>query len=510
MEMIVLAANNHLFGGLVRSEKTGQYEWVTVEKDSKGKYDYSWGDWKYAERYRIFEFEDEYEGGKEGRVKIKNSKLKYLGSMPKDELLDIVPLCCDNPIFGLKESRHTIDAEKYSSDFKPVILPVQELKIKEDRRTKHFACYKGIEDYKTLFVDFKLATSWRGGSQKYSIAYAHSQRRFKEERDEINHIQSISRSGNYLEAALLVAYVSEDSFDNHGKRCHGVFISDIISLDKKDWHTLWLNRGIKNRYEGELGKFEYCQDEFSLSSGALFGSEKECLKYIGKETDGENIKIPDGITNCSSMFFACKTLISAPKIPEGVKKCRDMFNGCTALLIAPVIPKGVIDCGYMFFNCKALTKASDIPEGVENGKDMFYRCESLSEIPQIPQTITNGDGMFFGTKIHEEAGRPEWFKEDETYIKKPVANNDGVKYRSFEELMAEMSGAEASGKNTEKPLIRKFRIDRSVDPMERRKVIIEARRSRRKLPAGNENDTKPETETIIKEIKEKNTELLDE
>ena len=87
-------------------------------------------------------------------------------------------------------------------------------------------------------------------------------------------------------------------------------------------------------YEGELGIFDYDDDQFEIN-------EREYLRYIGKETDGSKIHIPEGITNCGEMFFDYRCLQKPPVIPDGVKDCRRMFAECKNLKEAPVIPKGV-------------------------------------------------------------------------------------------------------------------------------------------------------------------------
>ncbi len=67
-------------------------------------------------------------------------------------------------------------------------------------------------------------------------------------------------------------------------------------------------------YEGEFGIFDYDDTEFKVVSGdeALdyvcedIGKDS-ILYYIGKETDGSKIKIPEGIKDCSGMFYGCES-----------------------------------------------------------------------------------------------------------------------------------------------------------------------------------------------------------
>ena len=62
-------------------------------------------------------------------------------------------------------------------------------------------------------------------------------------------------------------------------------------------------------YKGPLGNFEYDDVEFRVFTYGV-------IKYIGKETDGTKIKIPEGILDCSYMFETCN-LITPPVIPAG-------------------------------------------------------------------------------------------------------------------------------------------------------------------------------------------------
>jgi len=141
-------------------------------------------------------------------------------------------------------------------------------------------------------------------------------------------------------------------------------------------------------YNGKLGKFKYDNAEFKLMDG--------CLRYIGAETDGSKIKIPEGITDCSYMFHGCSSLAEAPVIPAGVTDCYCMFYNCSSLLKAPVIPVGAKDCHSMFSWCVSLVEAPEIPAGVTECGGMFYGCSSLIEAPTIPESISDCDCMFYG------------------------------------------------------------------------------------------------------------------
>lgn len=150
-------------------------------------------------------------------------------------------------------------------------------------------------------------------------------------------------------------------------------------------------------YKGELGEFDYNPQEFHLMGVRCdldlnrvyvyddpeAENARECLHYIGFETDGSKIKIPQGITDCCCMF-AGSTLVTPPIIPDGVTTCANMFVWSVSLESPPVIPESVKICTLMFGLCTQLKSAPVIPETVKNCYRMFYHCTSLLEAPIVP------------------------------------------------------------------------------------------------------------------------------
>lgn len=174
-------------------------------------------------------------------------------------------------------------------------------------------------------------------------------------------------------------------------------------------------------YEGDLGIFDYDDREFEF----VDEDSEPYLAYVGEETDGSKIKIPEGIKVCNymfmnssieippvipkgvercvSMFQDCSDLKSVPVIPEGVVDCKNMFRGCGALKKPPVIPGSVTDCSSMFLKCKSLVEAPAIPKGAKMCFSMFEGCESLKVAPVIPEGVTHCCSMFSNCKSLEKA-----------------------------------------------------------------------------------------------------------
>jgi len=125
------------------------------------------------------------------------------------------------------------------------------------------------------------------------------------------------------------------------------------------------------KYHGYLGNFQYDNREFKL----VGGYNAQSLVYIGKETDGSKIKIPEGITSCNAMFYNCDITIP-PVIPTGVVDCNFMFQH-SRITEPPFIPYSVGSCDYMFEGCQHLMYAPLLPEAMINSRHMFSGCTSL-------------------------------------------------------------------------------------------------------------------------------------
>lgn len=173
-------------------------------------------------------------------------------------------------------------------------------------------------------------------------------------------------------------------------------------------------------YNGVLGDFNYNPNEFKLmktnvkqSNGEI--TPVEILHYIGDETDGSKIKIPDGIET-TFMMFSNTDIKSVPQIPSSVKNADAMFNnckslenagmffstniesasfmfsGCSNLKKGPlVIPGNVKNTSFMFSDCVNLRNTPRLTKGVEYADFMFANCESLQKPPKIPNTVKNSD-----------------------------------------------------------------------------------------------------------------------
>lgn len=191
-------------------------------------------------------------------------------------------------------------------------------------------------------------------------------------------------------------------------------------------HVQHKNKDGSMHYDGVLGTFDYDTSMFELHTVEVPETEDfpagqyEVLRYIGDETDGNKIKIPEGITNTSLMFMN-SDITSMPKIPDGVESADSMFSGCESLRVANQrFPKSLNSANFMFFGCMAMEKGPDVvpgtitdanfmfagcenmknipkfTDGIESGEFMFSNCKSLNDTPKIPSSMREYSGMTYG------------------------------------------------------------------------------------------------------------------
>lgn len=151
-------------------------------------------------------------------------------------------------------------------------------------------------------------------------------------------------------------------------------------------------------YEGEIGNFDYDDEEFRLGLfdfKNIFGeisefvekcviSEKHTkpnLLYIGKETDGNKIAIPEGVSDLA-FTFAESNIKTPPKIPTSVESIYNAFRDCEKLTKTPYIPLSVEFCSSAFQGCKSLESVENLPKETAFVDGMFKDCDVLKNIPE--------------------------------------------------------------------------------------------------------------------------------
>ena len=221
-------------------------------------------------------------------------------------------------------------------------------------------------------------------------------------------------------------------------------------------HTEYIDDDGMVHYSGGLGEFTYDPNQFELQKVKVpntvqdenlpHNGEMYILRYVGTETDGNKIHIPEGITSIDLMF-ANTNIKSAPKIPMGVESifgafasCHELesadiiipptvksgefaFTDCKNLRKGPSVVPGTIDnANYMFAACNNLQNTPKIGRGVQQGEFMFAGCETLRKEPNVPRSMVEYKNMTIGcTGIDEEKDRQAQVKlekDRKQYVKK--------------------------------------------------------------------------------------------
>lgn len=155
-------------------------------------------------------------------------------------------------------------------------------------------------------------------------------------------------------------------------------------------------------YKGGLGDFKYNPNEYQIEQVMVepdkygnAGGPMPILKYIGSETDGNKIKIPEGVASLT-LTFADTDITSAPKIPSSVESTSYMFSNCENLIDADIkIPNKVRSSAAMFAGCNSLEHGPrEIPGTVEDMSAMYVGCENLQNMPKLNKGIKCMDSSF--------------------------------------------------------------------------------------------------------------------
>ena len=187
------------------------------------------------------------------------------------------------------------------------------------------------------------------------------------------------------------------------------YVEDDVQVEDNDGVTYQqtLNDDGTYHYIGANGEFDYDPKDWEIQrvpvptemNGESFqhNGYMEVLRYIGPETDGSKINIPEGVTNMDMMFMNTN-ITSAPKIPSSVTSAFAAFASCPYLEVANIkLPSKLQNCEFMFTDCKNLRKGPDyIPSSIDNANYMFAACGKLENTPKIGYGVQKGEYMFAG------------------------------------------------------------------------------------------------------------------
>lgn len=137
-------------------------------------------------------------------------------------------------------------------------------------------------------------------------------------------------------------------------------------------------------YKGALGEFDYDPTQFELATISVgdlsdengITAQMPILHYIGSQTKGGNINIPEGLKSADYMFSGNTKLETVPVLPNSLESAHCAFLNCTGLKRACRDAKE----GETFFTNKMKdgTKWS-MPANLKDTSGMFYGCTALEE-----------------------------------------------------------------------------------------------------------------------------------
>ena len=209
------------------------------------------------------------------------------------------------------------------------------------------------------------------------------------------------KNNPYMKSYLNI--ISESSniekYQQIAKEIGGVYIPETNTIDCKGKKVKF-----KNSWLDENGSFNF---KLINTSNDWFDMFKWCaLTHLP-----DDFIIPEGVTNCSSMFENCKSLTHLPDnfiIPNTVIDCFCMFSGCESLTHLPdnfTIPDSVTCCNAMFYECYNLTHLPDnftLSDNIIDCNSMFYDCIKLKKLPDnftIPNNIKDCNSMFYNCSL---------------------------------------------------------------------------------------------------------------
>ena len=154
---------------------------------------------------------------------------------------------------------------------------------------------------------------------------------------------------------------------------------NIIAIGDDNYST-WQNLATNNIHIPDNFKFEYGDYKYI---GVDSGNQNHIRVQVIDKTKVEYGEILSTyinnrkVTNMSSCFANCVSLVNAPIIPSSVTNMYDCFYKCTSLVNAPVIPNGVTFMYGCFMGCTSLVTAPVIPSNVTDMESCFEGCTSL-------------------------------------------------------------------------------------------------------------------------------------
>ena len=195
-----------------------------------------------------------------------------------------------------------------------------------------------------------------------------------------------------------MSYQNDDGIHVDSSTARSEFV-DMMDENGMMHHSSTLGNFVYDPSEFEVQRVDVPKqvDNNGLAEDMKHDGYMYVLRYIGTETDGSKIHVPEGLKDMS-LTFNGTNIKSAPKIPSSVEFMYGAFASCHQLETADIlIPPSVKSGEFAFADCVNLKKGpSVIPGTIDNANYMFANCASLENTPKIGRGVKQGERMFMG------------------------------------------------------------------------------------------------------------------
>ncbi len=181
-----------------------------------------------------------------------------------------------------------------------------------------------------------------------------------------------------------------------------------------------MQQNYNGSYRGKPVQFAYDDTEYSIN-------ENGQLHYIGTETDGTKIRVPDGVVDGTGMYsqtnltsgvqmndtlevmddfyLGCNQMVEPGEIRNGVTSIKGAYAN-TGIKTTPFMPDSVEHADFAFNECPSLESCNNFSENLVSANCMFSQDKNLKTLPEnMPESLLTMDGFASGCEKLEKAPR---------------------------------------------------------------------------------------------------------
>lgn len=260
----------------------------------------------------------------------------------------------------------------------------------------------------------KIESMTIGGKNGWSISnfdkdYSNERVGLKELGLKVNGVKVTEGGGNVLNSAIKIggngANYTLDYDANVAYQKDSVSLTNvsdvvmIIDWDAVAGYVVAQDSDFRLVSSSPVKKYKYIgDDEYVIVPDIIHGEVNTNMEDMFRgNTKLKGVKYPDNITDMSSAFMGCTSLVEVPdNLPSNATVLYKTFSDCTSLVNGPKrIGGNVRNISYMFDGCTSLVNAPIISDSAYMMEKAFRNCKSLERTPDIT-SVDPGD---FGFKM---------------------------------------------------------------------------------------------------------------